>query len=484
MKNIIGGHAGVVLVVAALFIAAGFAFYSLTRAAANITLNINNGAVILEVPKGGSGTFELTNTSTSNSSLGYTVSAFNRTSNGDITIVKCNNSNCTDTTPLSADIDAPTEIESTSGAADRAVTTTRYQVTVAAGVTYDTYDIVIGYHFAEKKPTLANAITDVYPSTGFAGDTIKILNYDGAFTNNKITSVTVGGTPCDSYVLISDKQINCTLPDKATGTAQEVAVKTNNGAFDQHNFKVNYIDPANTVTNVDCGTMNQGDTVYLRDIRNNQTYRVRKMADNKCWMLDNLKYTGEAGVTIPLNKTVGRHNTVDGTDNKTAANFDTRFYNNPMTESYCYGTDIETSLTKCGYLYNWYAATDGTGTYNTTNGNVTGHICPANLKLPRGSLAPNIADNDFAILNGYMVGQTSASIDNNYGNWIFSGFWNGVYGGNWGNTMYAAGANSYYWSSTANSADYAHYLSFSKDSVNPINSYLKSYGRAVRCLVD
>lgn len=48
-----------------------------------------------------------------------------------------------------------------------------------------------------------------------------------------------------------------------------------------------------------------------------------------------------------------------------------------------YVEDID-DYTKCGYLYNWYAATAGTGTYATsTQGtNVSGSICPTGWRLP------------------------------------------------------------------------------------------------------
>ena len=72
-------------------------------------------------------------------------------------------------------------------------------------------------------------------------------------------------------------------------------------------------------TGVDCGSLSVGDIVSLTDERNGQTYRIKKMQDNKCWMVDNMKYLGE-GITISnvdgtegiiLNDTDGKYNTVD-----------------------------------------------------------------------------------------------------------------------------------------------------------------------------
>ena len=108
-------------------------------------------------------------------------------------------------------------------------------------------------------------------------------------------------------------------------------------------------------TGATCGSMSVGDIVSLIDERNGQTYRIKKMQDNKCWMVDNIKYKGE-GITISnvdgtegiiLNDTDGKFNTVDGTYTQSTDNSDKAFYNNPMVGSYCYGTPIQSSYTKC-----------------------------------------------------------------------------------------------------------------------------------------
>jgi hypothetical protein len=115
-----------------------------------VTLNINNGAVTLPVPRGEDRIFTLTTTSTTINNSGYTLSAFNRTSNNYITIVKCNNSDCSDSTPLSTSVNNPTVIDSTSGVVANNVAQTKYKVTVAAGFTADAYSIIIGYTFARN----------------------------------------------------------------------------------------------------------------------------------------------------------------------------------------------------------------------------------------------------------------------------------------------------------------------------------------------
>ena len=257
-------------------------------------------------------------------------------------------------------------------------------------------------------------------------------------------------------------------------------------------------------TGATCGSMSVGDIVSLTDERNGQTYRIKKMQDEKCWMVDNMKYLDE-GITISnvdgtegiiLNDTDGRFNTVDGTITESTENSDKAFYNNPMSASYCYGTSIQSSYTKCGYLYNWYAATAGTGTYATsTRGtNVSGSICPTGWRLPSamsdGSTATGNGTSytaaDFPVLNASMnAGSLTTGSTSNYpAGWQFTGAWSGVFSGDWDNGFYNQGSLGFYWSSTAYSSTFAWYLGFSSSSVSPGGSNYKYYGRAVRCVMD
>ena len=222
------------------------------------------------------------------------------------------------------------------------------------------------------------AVIDVYPTTGWTGDVIAITS-NAQFNN--VTDVTIGGTSCSPYQVISDSLIACKLPSKSANTSNgyAVAVTTSTGTVNMHNFTVRYFNPSRTetigssttsnitmqnFTQSNCNAMTVGQVVSLTDSRNGQTYRIKKMQDNKCWMVDNMKYLGE-GITITntadsttgitYNNESGKYNTVDGTSTQSSTNSDKAFYNNPMSNSYCYGTSIQSSYTKCGYLYNWYA---------------------------------------------------------------------------------------------------------------------------------
>ena len=357
-------------------------------------------------------------------------------------------------------------------------------------------------------------ILDVYPTTGWAGDTITLYS-NGGFVN--VQSVTIGGTDCTSIDVKSADELTCTLPSKAetdttsgTDNGYSISVTASNTSLDTHNFTIRYFNPSTTTsmqefTGTTCGSMSVGDIVSLTDERNGQTYRIKKMQDNKCWMIDNMKYLGE-GITISnvdsttgitYNNTDGKYNTVDGTNTQSTDNSDKAFYNNPMSNSYCYGTSIQSSYTKCGYLYNWYAATAGTGTYATsTNGtNVSGSICPTGWRLPsatsNGSTATGNGTSstaaDFPVLNASMnAGSlTTGSTSNYLTGWQFTGAWFGVFSGIWLSGFSNQGSVGYYWSPTANSSTSARSLYFNSSLVYPGNvSFDKYDGFAVRCVMD
>ncbi|WP_300269215.1 FISUMP domain-containing protein [uncultured Flavonifractor sp.] len=321
------------------------------------------------------------------------------------------------------------------------------------------------------------------------------------------------------------------MPSKAetdttsgTDNGYSISVTASNTSLDTHNFTIRYFNPNRTetasvsntqitntnmssFTGVDCGSLSVGDIVSLTDERNGQTYRIKKMQDEKCWMVDNLKYAGEANTDLAnvdgtyglvYNNESGKYNTVDGTNTQSTTNSDKAFYNNPMSASYCYGTSIQSSYTKCGYLYNWYAATAGTGTYATStwDTNVSGSICPTGWRLPSatsdGSTATGNGTSDTAadlpVLNASMnagsltTGSTSSSY---YAGWQFTGAWSGVFSGYWFNGFLSQGSLGYYWSSTVYSSTNARNLSFYSSSVSPGNNNVYKYrGFAIRCVMD
>jgi len=395
------------------------------------------------------------------------------------------------------------------------------------------------------------ATVDVYPTTGWEGEVITITG-NAIFTD--VQSVTIGGIPCTQYDVVTTSAVLCELPANPHGSINNIVV-TNNGTNVTNvatytQMKITYFDPSsstvtfnvsgtpvtynyypNGFTSANCSVLTPSNStsmnlpnsiVYVRDTRNNQVYKVKRMIDDKCWMIDNMKYIDTSitnydsttgmifrngvGPNVPPSGGTNAYNTINGTNTQSATNSDKAFFNNPMSSSVCYGGSTTymaaNTLTHCGYLYNWYAATNGTGTYNTsTNGtNVTGGICPANFRLPSmmsGAGGPTTNGTaytlaDFPVLYASMrtgalaTGIGTAPVDAVYiSNFRPSGPWSGTYSGYWDNALLYQTTHSYYWASTANSATQAEHLHLYMTNYvaipHPLN---KNLGIAVRCVID
>ncbi len=121
---------------------------------------------------------------------------------------------------------------------------------------------------------------------------------------------------------------------------------------------------------------------FLRDVRDDSGYTIRKLADGNCWMTSSLAlgsgtqtftinsetsdYSGEP-FTLPLAQTSAGQNWNAQT---TAAT--TNVFN-------IYKKDAWT------VYYNWYTATAKSGTFNMTSGDAPYSICPKGWHLPKGN---------------------------------------------------------------------------------------------------
>ena len=272
------------------------------------------------------------------------------------------------------------------------------------------------------------------------------------------------------------------------------------------------------------GTANLSSVSALTDQRDNNTYAIAKLADGKCWMIENLRLDNSATLTAvntnnPLN---------DGTNVTLKHNYsDTETYNtlsasqDPTTTAWCQSnsascndqsilftgnttnrasspTANNVAMYSYGNYYNWYSATAGNGTYSfsTNNNSVAGDLCPAGWHLPIGGRKANVDVSDFWKLSRATIGADPANFADDYfyytgtpegidasnklraypNNFVYSGY---VGGGSVGNR----GSGGYFWSSTAYSSGYAYTLSLYSSTVYPGTDYnLKYSGWTVRCV--
>ena len=278
------------------------------------------------------------------------------------------------------------------------------------------------------------------------------------------------------------------------------------------------------------GTANLSSVSALTDQRDNNTYAIAKLADGKCWMIENLRLADKdssnndielsatntnspllplTNVYVATNPTTSNHlsastnptSTAWCTSNSAACDDQSMLYTGNTTER---GTNPATSANTYSYgnYYNWYSATAGNGKYSTsTNNSVTaGDICPTGWTLPESGDKTNMAaeKNNFYKLGlslglfapanydsqtrpfwtGSPEGSNASTIFRTYpNNFLYSGYVGG-------SSVRNRGSYGYYWSKSAYSSNYAYNLDFDSSGVRPSDNYGKSYGSSVRCLAQ
>ena len=238
-----------------------------------------------------------------------------------------------------------------------------------------------------------------------------------------------------------------------------------------------------------CGAMSIGDVTALTDTRDNNTYAVAKLADGKCWMIENLRLDistatiTAANTNSPTATFLTQAETATSTTamcgNRTAACidkivFDTNNINRSLTANYAANNNAS-SLWSYGVWYNWYAASAGNGTYAQTSGNVAGDICPSGWRLPTGG--PN---SEFTALNAAVNGgatNTDLGLRTYPVNMVYAGDHNKSADSN-------RGTYARYWSSTAADADTAYRFGVKSNEVTPLKAYDKWDGFTVRCVAQ
>lgn len=210
------------------------------------------------------------------------------------------------------------------------------------------------------------------------------------------------------------------------------------------------------------------------DARDNHTYWVQKLADNKCWMLTNLGYAGGGTNTYSDVKTL-----TNGTGTPTSATVPS-YYVVPSTTNFTTEpTAPSTSTTgtgQYGYLYNWCGAMGGQATAACNGGatplvNATINVCPAGWRLPTGN------GGEFAALNTAVNSGSTANDTGLRNTWLHQR------GGDWSTSFSQQNNWGDYWTSTQSSSSLAYFFRASGSTVtsNHTSTYL---GIAVRCIAN
>ena len=289
------------------------------------------------------------------------------------------------------------------------------------------------------------------------------------------------------------------------------------------------IDTMQEMTGAICYNSAENETKQLEDTRdrvNNQVgtgkkYWVTKLADNNCWMTQNLDYdipstlkASDTDVTSDTTISVTKYNNSTGVGSWDNDNTQTKQYDpgimyktNPTGTGNCSGSGITSLINSAcatagwstsgsdkhytiGNYYSWNAATAGTGNSagSTQGTKAAGSICPKGWHLPtagtgsyntKGSFAYLLRQYGFATSDtGGNVGTTPNSMVDAPMYWLRGGLVNSAYLG-------GAGSYGYYWSSNVYSDTDAYYLYFNTGT-NLYPSYNRDryFGFPVRCVSD
>ena len=247
-------------------------------------------------------------------------------------------------------------------------------------------------------------------------------------------------------------------------------------------------------------------TYTVVDSRDNEQYIVAKLADDNCWMLDNMRLD-------LTNSTILNSLTTSNTNVDSASLTSLKFGNRAADDRYASGgfeiwdsnhtssssdqaranadyKDTVASVTygsgsgKIGVYYNYCAASAGNYCYDPNVGvddastlqDAQYDICPKGWRMPTTSTTS--AGEYRALLTAYNNNQTatdSGSLQYNLSTPLSGYFYSGS----------ATNQGSYgrFWSSTWNGSTSMYRLGVTASSVAPIGSGTRNYGHSVRCLL-
>ena len=199
---------------------------------------------------------------------------------------------------------------------------------------------------------------------------------------------------------------------------------------------------------------NVSDSMVLTDTRDGNEYAVKKLADGKCWMTENLRIA---------NKTVTSEDSDVASEFTIPASNEFGFLDqNNVNNAYIDET--------YGGFYTWYTATAGEGTNAVTTGIVEHSICPKGWRLPTGG-----EGGEYETLSSFYT--TSAAMRDVPGFTLAGGIYPYV-----DNPHHAQEYQGYYWASNAQNGSSAYSFVLGDSDLYPNTGYNKILGGSMRCV--
>ncbi len=233
--------------------------------------------------------------------------------------------------------------------------------------------------------------------------------------------------------------------------------------------------------------------ITATDARDGEEYKIQRLADGKCWMLDNLRldltnstilnglttsntHVNDASLTSLKsgNRSAGNQYASSGfvawvqgdtnnVYNQAKANADYKDNVAPVT----YGSGSG----KNGVYYNYCAASAGSYCYDSGSGtgNASYDLCPAGWRMPTSS-----SSGEYQAL--YAAYSSDATSFRNALSTPLSGNFNNGSASN-------QGSSGSFWSSTYRNGNLMYFLYVSSSNVYPVIDDYRNYGNSLRCLL-
>ena len=215
-------------------------------------------------------------------------------------------------------------------------------------------------------------------------------------------------------------------------------------------------------------------TQYV-DSRDGNIYTAQRLADGKCWMMENLNLGHEDLVRDLTSDNTNIVNTV------TAATFNS-WRRTSSTSSYTSAAVVpvdgvdSVAGTAYGTLYDFYSASAGTITGGSSSINSSYDICPAKWRLPTGG-----GNGEFQALytnSAYNTVETMrASVSDGGAAFALAGYFTT-------GTQTSKGSSGRYWSSSYYDYRRMYRLNLSTSSVSTTDYAYRYYGASIRCVLE
>ncbi len=416
---------------------------------------------------------------------------------------------------------------------------------LSSNVTYsasdiDSYTLQVSYANGYSSLKLDGGTTTLTGANGTSGSSLTNNSWGFAWTNNTtnntstnagLTYYTVPTYGTNGSGISTGRLESATLPDSANNTldsttkrivfAAKFAENNNNSGHYKTGVQLSMVaaprkliglEKANTMQDLATHPEYCEETPLLDGQKYSAEYKlmdnraypsgvsnqyaIRKFADGRCWMTENLRINN---TTIKATDSDFTTATVSSGEITLPNSSKSDFANND-TSKYSYQSYLSTpsdgaSAGVSGY-YNWYTATAGAGTSGVTSGTVGTSICPKGWTLPTGGKR---SDTDFYKLFrniGLTISDSLSSTNNN--DWGAGDLvkvqtstdsnskviYNFKYTGRiFRGSLIKATSSGYWWSGSVGSIDLAYLLLLDSSYIRPGSNLLdRDNGFALRCI--